>query len=518
MGLNEPQFREAVTIHGPALRRSLLYLTRGRAEDADDLLQRTFECAWMRRDQFEGGSLSAWLQRIARFVHMTHQRSEARSIRLKNAVRELSAALPAETTAPPEQDALEHCLARLSNLDRRVLNLFYGREKRGREAPRPHTDAEIARILRDEEGGEPRRPDTIRKRRTRALGRLARCIDTLESESPLVEGYQDMTRPSSLISRMRLADFREAPDEPAFRDIREAIGRDESLRHAISRLLLAEDALMNPLWEEAWRDAGREPMQALDPALEARLLKIPEMSPSGERIEVRATNAASGPLAERLDPVPPLESRSANEPRRRSAWGAPRLMRRFAGGVALAALLFVGLRIWLVKDEQGLRSMRDDPFDATVDDPSDDSIGVRGGHARGSATMASTPIELRMRKSSGDRVINAPLTPAGTDTWRTSAPMSALVQVWALRPDRVEPLEDWTVWATMARRTASGDVVELHMPKLEGRAESTTPSVSIGPAIMLSELEGLGFHAGDTLLLTIHRGEDVFRLEIELTP
>lgn len=183
MPLTLEQFERAVVSYGPILRRILLKLNRGRAADADDLLQRTFQTAWEKRDVFLGGEVEPWLRGIARYEHLNHLRRLDQRRRLQDA-----ALAEAETQAwailprlASDRPALRDCFGRLDDRDQRIVGLFYGRQEIAAAGADddstldPLTDREIAEVL-DAEGAEAWSGDRVRTRRHRALKQLRKCL------------------------------------------------------------------------------------------------------------------------------------------------------------------------------------------------------------------------------------------------------------------------------------------------------------------------------------------------------
>lgn len=180
MSLSREQFEAVVRGYGPTLRRVLLRLTYGRAADADDLLQRTFQKAWEKRDIFRGGEVEPWLRGIARYEHLNHLRRRGQQQRLASAALREAEALAEDSLPELQEDPapLRDCLERLNDWDRRIVALFYGRRdgaEGGEEMP-PMGDREIAGVL-DADPEEDWSHDRVRTRRHRALKQLKKCLE-----------------------------------------------------------------------------------------------------------------------------------------------------------------------------------------------------------------------------------------------------------------------------------------------------------------------------------------------------
>lgn len=100
-----------------------------RVQDADDVLQETNRILWTRRDDFlPDSNFRAWARRIAHYQVLAHLKRQRRdSHRLSP---DLIEQLAQET--PPEQrlserllNALVHCMGKLSEVHRRLVNLRY---------------------------------------------------------------------------------------------------------------------------------------------------------------------------------------------------------------------------------------------------------------------------------------------------------------------------------------------------------------------------------------------------------
>lgn len=180
MALTQQQFEKSVIEYGPVLRRALLRLTHGRAGDADDLLQRTFERAWQKRETFRGGEVGPWLRGIARYEHLNHLRRRGQQLKIKNAYMQecedtVHQVMP---SLPEERSPLKTCIGRLSPADQLIINLFYGRNPQlsdGESTNHPLTDKEVA-VKLSTDTGENWSPDRVRTRRHRALKSLRKCL------------------------------------------------------------------------------------------------------------------------------------------------------------------------------------------------------------------------------------------------------------------------------------------------------------------------------------------------------
>ena len=76
MKLNSrPEFEKAYQEHSPAIYRFIYWQTKN-PELAQDLTSSVFEKAWRSRASFKGGSVKAWLYRIARNSVIDHWRKK----------------------------------------------------------------------------------------------------------------------------------------------------------------------------------------------------------------------------------------------------------------------------------------------------------------------------------------------------------------------------------------------------------------------------------------------------------
>lgn len=92
--ITQHDFPEELARHRPALERTARRLCRNR-QDAEDLVQTTFEKAWQAREQFiAGGNLGGWLHRILCNRHLDN-------VRRRTGVQ---VPLPDELPDVPQQD------------------------------------------------------------------------------------------------------------------------------------------------------------------------------------------------------------------------------------------------------------------------------------------------------------------------------------------------------------------------------------------------------------------------------
>lgn len=123
---SDDSFVSAYETHAPSVYRFLLWRTKD-IQTAEDLTSTTFAKAWIHRQSFHGGSVQAWLYRIARNALTDHWRKR-KDIALDNIE-----ILPVE----PESDiaeqldqqtqiiALQHALSRLPKQMQQVLTLRF---------------------------------------------------------------------------------------------------------------------------------------------------------------------------------------------------------------------------------------------------------------------------------------------------------------------------------------------------------------------------------------------------------
>ncbi|MBN1395627.1 MAG: sigma-70 family RNA polymerase sigma factor [Pirellulales bacterium] len=97
--------------------------------DADEVLQETNLYIWRNADQFElGTNFTAWVCRIAHYQVLTHRKRQLRSrLHFSDALVEQLAPRAAESAARRGDDveAFESCVAKLSERDRRLIDLRY---------------------------------------------------------------------------------------------------------------------------------------------------------------------------------------------------------------------------------------------------------------------------------------------------------------------------------------------------------------------------------------------------------
>jgi RNA polymerase sigma-70 factor (ECF subfamily) len=113
--------------HQPNLRAFIVSLMPG-SQDVADVLQETNAALWQKRDRFEAGSnFAAWAFQIARYEVM-RQRARTKRLGLMVFSDELLDVL-AEADLPENPDArlaaLDHCLAKLSESQRKLVHARY---------------------------------------------------------------------------------------------------------------------------------------------------------------------------------------------------------------------------------------------------------------------------------------------------------------------------------------------------------------------------------------------------------
>ncbi len=124
----EERFLQLFLAHERRLYAFILALVHNWS-DADDLLQETSAVLWRKLDEFEPGTdFSAWAMSVARFQVLNYRKkqrlSQARlSDETVEALADRMAALSEQSDA--RRDALQRCLAKLSDRDRELVRLRY---------------------------------------------------------------------------------------------------------------------------------------------------------------------------------------------------------------------------------------------------------------------------------------------------------------------------------------------------------------------------------------------------------
>jgi RNA polymerase sigma-70 factor (ECF subfamily) len=124
----EEQFLELFLAHDRRIHGFILALVPNWS-DADDLLQETSAVLWRRLDEFEPGTdFAAWAMSIARYQILNYRRRERSrgkcfSDRAFDALAEQATSTAASADA--RRDALEDCLAKLSDRERELVRLRY---------------------------------------------------------------------------------------------------------------------------------------------------------------------------------------------------------------------------------------------------------------------------------------------------------------------------------------------------------------------------------------------------------
>ena len=97
--------------------------------DAEEVLQETNLFIWRHSEQYElGTNFAAWACSIAHYQVLTYRKRHARSrLYFSDALVEQLAASPAEVSAdrPEDVEVFEGCVAKLSEQDRRLVDLRY---------------------------------------------------------------------------------------------------------------------------------------------------------------------------------------------------------------------------------------------------------------------------------------------------------------------------------------------------------------------------------------------------------
>ena len=115
--------------HQPTLRAFILSQLPG-APGSADVIQQTNLILWEKRKSFEiGTNFRAWMYAIARFEILAHRKKLAQR-HLPLLDEELAAGLAEECSPEPAElteriSALEHCMGKLSEKDRRLIEQRY---------------------------------------------------------------------------------------------------------------------------------------------------------------------------------------------------------------------------------------------------------------------------------------------------------------------------------------------------------------------------------------------------------
>lgn len=121
-------FGQLVEAYADDIRRLLLNLTKGNVPLTDDLAQETFIKAYLSIRSFQGiARFKTWLYRIAYNEYVTDcRKNRVASLQPIEAVAEKE--ITGGTDEEVEQisdDTLQKCLARLTDVERAVIQLFY---------------------------------------------------------------------------------------------------------------------------------------------------------------------------------------------------------------------------------------------------------------------------------------------------------------------------------------------------------------------------------------------------------
>jgi RNA polymerase sigma-70 factor (ECF subfamily) len=97
-------------------------------DDTQDIFQQTNLVLWQKFDTFDGTNFGGWACRTAQLVALRHLREKRRGAAAfsdETLEKLTQTALEAEDLDSPRRDALEQCLKKLSQTDRKLIDLCY---------------------------------------------------------------------------------------------------------------------------------------------------------------------------------------------------------------------------------------------------------------------------------------------------------------------------------------------------------------------------------------------------------
>jgi len=136
----EPSTFVALLIDHQEVIRSFIITQAPGSPDVRDILQEVNIVLWEKRGSFKlGTNFGAWACSVARFKVLEHWRKEARRRGVLIFDDELSSALADKThdrepgELEEQREALEHCMSKLSDQNRRLLEVRYASKRGGME-------------------------------------------------------------------------------------------------------------------------------------------------------------------------------------------------------------------------------------------------------------------------------------------------------------------------------------------------------------------------------------------------
>ncbi len=513
MALGLAAFEEAVRTQGPILRRILCRMTCGREDDADDLLQRTFERAWVKRNEFRGGDPGPWLHGIARFEYLTYLRCQQRFLRLRDAVGAAPHdAVEVERDADWRTLSLDECLERLRPLDRTIVDRYYGRcdvGKEGDPAP-PMTDVQVAEVLNQDPAWAsqgPWRGDRVRKRRHRALAQLRRCVERrgrtgaarpgIDARRPGMDQGKSTLERRNRLSTEALLRYLEEPDAAENAHVRARVAANETDRGDLAAVMALEAALLHPVWEQF--AALSDPCTPLEPGLETRLLSIPgmERSTRSTRTDPFSTISGKGLRLISARPGPTHKTGHDSIPERPLSGHV-----RWYRGAAVAAVLLAGVATWYRFVETG---------------------GVQPGDFRWKGETSESgsdhepeflPVALWVEVDDGV-ARSVLLKPTGEGVLEARVPPESRLQVRVNRPERLEPGSGWRAEMTLFLED-HGVRRRLPVPVVRGEADPTDVDLLLGGTLNLGSLSRYGLARGSWLVVEVVQGGSIHEVRIHL--
>jgi RNA polymerase sigma-70 factor (ECF subfamily) len=97
-------------------------------EETQDIFQQTSLVLWQKFDSFEGTNFAGWACRTAQFVALNHLRAKRRdrvSFSSEVLAHLTQLACEHEGNDRSRREALEHCLSKLSQADRKLIDGYY---------------------------------------------------------------------------------------------------------------------------------------------------------------------------------------------------------------------------------------------------------------------------------------------------------------------------------------------------------------------------------------------------------
>lgn len=506
MALTRSLFEACVDRGGPRLRAWLLAKTAS-PEDADEILQRCFECAWRKRELFSGSDPLPWLFAIAKLELKYYQRG--RSYETPHAAELLERLLELQhTVGDPETllaghqrwSLLQRCLQRLDELNRQILALFHALPSPYSPPTSPHppsepathdmliplSDAAIAERL-SLISPSPWSPARVKMRRHRSYELLLRCMKADDTETPpqpepgarpprtFNDGeavMADVPEVESHPSLPQLLAWLETPDDSAHAEVAQHLQHCSWCQKRLEEVALLFRSLDHLNTEHFIQTSVESPPAPLPDELRTRLLKI----------GAEAT-------------VLPLRPPKAQT---RQMW-------RQWSSLALAASVLL-LLVWQAR--QMLVKSPHQPTPATT--PYVDGM-------RGNTTVTHIPVQVWARARGEQEARLLPLVQLSTSSPLTKGfegqvSRTATVQLAIRAPVRPGP---WS--ARVECSHVSRGIIPLapDVPRWAGQADAATAELMVGRPL---NLESLGLPAGERLTCLVTQDLDTISLSLVLLP